>query len=302
VAAGKLRNKERLLFTSRQVQAGMRNVSRDSSNYDFLYQDGAVVREGIIDPFPPPKEDFDSCYVFAFHKSGSVLINSITSALMNAHAVPVIDLPNYFFELGIEIKSVLLNCDRLFRPRGYCYLGFRQFFPCLQGALSERLRSAQKILLVRDPRDMLVSLYYSVKYSHFYPTKGTPHFHREVIAQKKTTDFTVDDFCIRWSGSYVDRLSEYDELIDDKCLVIKYEDIIYNKVQLAQSICGHFHLDISPQTLESLIVTYNEIPRRDRPQHHIRQAHPGDHIRKLQPKTIVTLNEILKGFLDRFGY
>jgi len=280
----------------------MANPHRDSPDYDFLYQDGAYVREGNINTFPPPKEDFDSCYVFAFHKSGSVLINSITSALMNAHSIPVIDLPTYFFQSGISIESVLLNCDRLFRPRGYCYSGFRHFFPCLHGALSERLRSAQKILLVRDPRDMLVSLYYSLKYSHPYPPKGTAQFQSELIAQRKTTDFIIDDFCIRWSGFYLDRLSEYDEIMDDNCLVIKYEDIIYNKARLAQSICGHFYLDIRPSALEDIITPHNKIPRHDRPRHHIRQVHPGDHIRKLQPKTVVILNEILKDFLNRFGY
>jgi hypothetical protein len=53
--------------------------------------------------------------VFAFPKAGSVLVNQVARALMAEIGVPVVDLPQYAFDHGISLESIICNIDNLFK-------------------------------------------------------------------------------------------------------------------------------------------------------------------------------------------
>ena len=106
---------------------------------------------------PEPKMNLRSAYIFAFARSGSTLLNDMVTAYCRFLEVPTFSLFNSAFDQGVgthEIDSDALVC---FKTSGYIYTGFRHF-----PAFDLDLASAPTIWLTRDPRDMLVSLYYSV--------------------------------------------------------------------------------------------------------------------------------------------
>src|SRR5262249_16007540 len=97
--------------------------------------------------------DFPSFYVFAMHKSGSRLLNTMLNQALSAAGIPQQAQPALLFQAGVPANDVL-NPDELIFPRGYCYRSFRGFPPYL--AKFDIARN-KKILLIRDPRDILVS-------------------------------------------------------------------------------------------------------------------------------------------------
>jgi len=185
--------------------------------------------------------------------------------------------------------------------KGYCFAGFRDVPEWLIG--SDVLRRARKVVIVRDPRDMLVSLYYSVKYSHWYPAAQTPQFKAVVGSMHRDAELSIDEFCkaYAWPFNRVFWMLRT-VLCDQDALVLRYENFVYNKVGMAKDICRWCGISLSEERIRELAAAYGAIPQGDEPHAHIRQVHPGDHKRKLQPDTIAVLNASLANFLDAFSY
>lgn len=267
----------------------------------ILYQDGPRAAHTLIEIPATPQPGFPSCYVFGFAKSGSVLLNNLARALMEFVGVPVVDVPAFCFSKGIEIDTILFELHQIFKPSGYCYSGFRSLPPAMRGATA--LLEGKKILMVRDPRDMLVSLYYSLKFSHPFPGQATAQFTATVNRLRRSHATDIDRFCLLNAGLYLVTLIDFLEIIEDRSVkIIRYEDVVFDKTGLARTIRDWFSLDVSTARLTEVAGQFDIVPSEDRPQEHIRQVHPGDHKRKLQPGTIAILNHLLQPFLERFDY
>jgi hypothetical protein len=268
----------------------------------ILYQDGLKVEARDFELPGSPRHDFDSCYVFALPRSGSVMLNNVVSVLMAENGVPVVDLPSFCFMHGIVMDTVILNYAQLFRPKGYCYAGFRAISTGMRGIVDQL--PGKKILMVRDPRDMLVSLYYSLKLSHKFPKNGTVQFFSALNTSLEMTAATsIDAFCVAHIGIYLHILGDYMEFVDSKSvMVVRYEDIVFDKVGLALMLRDWFSLDIDAVRCRQMVAPFDVIPGCDRPADHIRQVLPGDHKRKLRPSTIDILNGALENFIRRFNY
>ena len=276
-------------------------VDPQTATARYWYQDGLDVREGSFEVPSSSGLAFPSCYVFAFPKSGSVFLNDLVTGLMREAGVPTVAVSSFLFANGISENSVVLDLRSIFQPEGYCYLGFRNLFPALRGNL-QRLRGP-KVLLVRDPRDMLVSYYYSLKFSHTYPVDATAQFDSGRQAGKRITDQGLDEFCLACAEDYNQLLREYGELLDNGSVhIFRYEDVIFRKAELARTLCGIFSLEIGEDRLKEIVAPLDIVPGADQPHRHVRQVHPGDHQRKLQRGTIRQLDATLGEFLARFGY
>lgn len=270
---------------------------------DYSYLDGVEVKRGtIVVPASSSVPDFPSCFVFAFHKSGSVLVNALVRDLLTEYGVPLIDLPAHLFERGIHMETFQCDVATLFPLKGYCFAGFRDIPEWLLG--SEVLRCARKIVVVRDPRDMLVSLYYSIKYSHWYPPAPTPQFKAVVSSMRQdAAELSIDAFCMAYAWSF-NRVFWMMRMVlrDQDALVLRYEDFVYDKARLANDICRWCDISLPEERIRDFAAAYGAIPKGDEPHAHIRQVHPGDHKRKLRTDTIAVLNASLANFLDVFSY
>ena len=113
----------------------------------------------------------------------------------------------YLTGLGAE---KMVNFNHIFKPRGYFYSAFGGF---VRG-ISE-LEKYKVILMVRDPRDILVSWYYSIAFSHSIPPI-TSERHEEYIRKRKDAkEIKIDDHVISESDRVFNILSLYrTELLD----------------------------------------------------------------------------------------
>ena len=269
---------------------------------DYTYLDGNAVKHGMmVIPASAPMPDFPSFFLLAFVKSGSTLVNALVGDLLTECRVPLIDLPAYLFERGIEINAFQCDLATLFPLNGYCFSGFRGIPQWLIG--SDVLQRARKLVVVRDPRDILVSWYYSIKYSHWFPGAGTPQFHKGIDSARRDVDLSLDEFCIAYAWALNAEFWKLRLILDgEDALILRYEDFVYNKVGLANDICDWCGLKLAEERIKELAATYDVIPKCDEPHAHIRQVHPGDHKRKLRPDTIAALDVSLANFLDGFSY
>ena len=243
---------------------------------------------------PDPKSDLTSAYVFSFVRSGSTLLNNMVSAYCSYIEVPTFSLFNSAFDQGIHTQYIQEDAAACFEKMGYIYTGFRHF-----PAFDLDVKDAPAIWLVRDPRDIMVSLYYSVLKSHLIPGGIT-----SLIKKRKETKYIdINQFVINESKSIARQFKRYNKmLVGSNLKIYRYEDVIYNKEKWMVDVLARLGIEYNLRHLRNIVKHFDVIPIAENENKHVRQVHPGNHIDKLTPHTIQILNRSLSDFLKYFDY
>jgi hypothetical protein len=161
---------------------------------------------------------------------------------------------------------------------------------------------------VRDPRDALVSEYFSVKFSHQLPSdrvvSGDDGVRAKLEAARRRAhsqpiDAFVRERCALFARSYRAFLKLAD---DPTVLVLRYEDHIFDKPALVRAIVDQFALSLSEPEIARIAQETDIRPGVEQPDRHVRKVTPGDHRGKLAPETIAGLNVDLHDILTTFAY
>lgn len=180
--------------------------------------------------------------------------------------------------------------------------------------------ASRVILHLRDPRDALVSMFFSYCYSHPGPVPGDTGYRREVaergidafvLAMATATTVPVEGNygtgASLWplAGNFRDRYQRYlRELIGKPNVqLLRYEDMMADLRGWLQRAAGQFGIN-DDAVVDELLARFRpdfEV-KGENVRRHIRKATPGDHAEKLQPATIRELNEIFADVLGALGY
>jgi len=245
----------------------------------------------------------DRRFIFALHKSGSVLLNRIVDDLSESAGVPVFNFPELIFERGIRFQDLESVPADLFRSPGVIYSGFRLLPkpPC-------RLEldiGGKTILMVRDPRDILVSMYFSMKVSHAVPKSGNSR-EKLLKIRENAEALSIDDFVRAGCRRLRRKFRRYQKvLVDSETLetrVFRYEDVIFEKTQWVADIAEFLELDVPEEEMSKIATKHDLRPQREDPTSHIRRVAPGDYREKLTKDTIEFLNSELADAVRPFGY
>jgi hypothetical protein len=246
--------------------------------------------------------DFPECYAFSLHKAGSTLMHKMIKEVCVAAHISAISIPDMMFREGVIEKewgtdTRILNLVE----SGHIYIGFRKLPEILLGG-QINLQRKKSVLLIRDPRDALVSQYFSFggKYiSHRLPTKNAKTI---LDAWQSTADLEIDEYVIRAAPGYLRNLIAYKDNLDfDNVLLRFYEHVYYNKLQFLMDIFGHFGFSIDHTILEEVAITNDIRPTQEDISKHIRKGEPGDHIVKLETETVRRLNDIFRDICLWYG-
>ena len=251
----------------------------------------------------PPNSGAGGGFAFAFAKGGSVLLNDALHYLTHAGPVPFFSLPNYFGDRGVNLMDLEFtppNRQTLYEyldTSGVVFGGWRRMPPNFALPLSPRRRA---ILFVRDPRDILISFY-------FYYRQAAPAndaFANRVLNWRgRLQQMPVDDFALEFAPTVRDRFVEYDALHTACDLrILRYEDVIFGKMQLLDGLCEHFKLVVSADRRREIVGLIDKRPSNEDANAHVRQVSPGDHVRKLRASTIAELNAFFSDVLVRYRY
>jgi hypothetical protein len=259
-------------------------------------------REGhnIIFRLPEPGvSGLPSGFAFSMHKAGSTLLFNILRGLCELVGLQFISIMDEAFVKGFRPRDLPENISQIFLKQGYFYGGFR-FIP--KQFTIPGLEEAKKIFLIRDPRDMLVSFYFSVVKSHSIPKEGKM---RELVItdRKDYTVVIIDDFVIDKSDEFLELINRYKILYGQSNLrIYRYEDVIYKKQRWAEDIVDYFTWPVEKEQIPSIVKPLDIFPVNEKPSEHVRQVHPRNYLKKLKPATINILTEKFKPFLEMFSY
>lgn len=240
-------------------------------------------------------------FCLGVRKSGSTLLNKMIIALAHMNSVMPVDVPGTFFKRGYTVRDWrALNIKPLLLP-GNVYMGFRNFPQNLKPI--QEFKDSRKIFMFRDPRDALVSQYFSDAYSHSLPQAGSPGRELFIKKRQEALDTPIDDWVLANAAALRQTLLQYKDLLNDKnCLLLRYEDYVFQKRRLAHKIMQHFGWTASYVQIDGLLADVDMVPDAEDKKRFVRKAIPGDHIAKLHSDTIQKLNHRMGDVMQLFDY
>ena len=245
-----------------------------------------------------PAADIESFFVFSMHKTGSTLLNEMLVDVCRIANVPIFSPEQIEFRNGLPLGELDLSVQSWFRRPGYCFSGFRTFPKYLEGV---DLTPIRKIFLIRDPRDMVVSRYYSTKISHPIASGELGEKMKEL--RERVASMGVDEYCLWYSNIISFQFTDYAKNIFDANLkVCRYEDVIFEKRKWLADTLEYAGIKILDSQIHEVADKHDVVPDVEDETKHIRRVIPGDHKNKLKPETIEQLNIIFADMLKRFNY
>nr|WP_255720749.1 sulfotransferase domain-containing protein [Acuticoccus kalidii] len=185
--------------------------------------------------------------------------------------------------------------------RGYAFGGFRS--PWLLPFVRQ-YRENQKLLLVRDPRDIAVSYYFSMAKSHALPKQGTA---REAVLALRETALAeeLSEYVLKGKVNPVianlTTFVKHAELYPNMDIV-RYEDIIFDKESLFDKICSMCALQLPPEERARIVKKHDIRPTEENPGAHVRQVTPGNYKKHLSPEAEGYLTERFHPVMKTLGY
>ncbi len=247
----------------------------------------------------------ETCFVLGIRKCGSSVMNSIVSDLARENGKFYLDIAGRFFEADVP-ERIWRNdpASQSLLVSGQVHGGFRAM--PLVFARHPVFASARKILMVRDPRDALVSEYFSNAYSHSLPADGgAGDATKDLLTLRHAAlKSSIEAYVLRQAPALNHTFLEYAEVADDPAtLVFKYEDVILAKRRWVRDIAAHFGwAPVAEGFLDGMMSWADVLPPVERSEQFIRKVWPGDHREKLSAAVIAQLNETLAPAMRLFGY
>jgi hypothetical protein len=244
-------------------------------------------------------------FALGVRKSGSTMLNRIVNVLARRNHVNIVNIPAAFFNHGMDVEDWgSADLREVVKP-GNIYLGFRSF--PLNISDYPEFNSSQKIFMFRDPRDALVSQYFSDAYSHPLPSRetetgkaGAEAFEKK-RAEARSTD--IDAYVLKHARSMDKTLLAFAKLLaDPTCLLLRYEEYVFQKRRMIHKILQHFEWSCPPGQIDALLQRVDEVPEHESKERFVRRVIPGDHRAKLAPETIRKLNGLLRESMQFFDY
>ena len=236
---------------------------------------------------------------FTAHKCASVYAREILQKLAEDVGMIYRNYEGDLWEKGQSLEKLIYGSDsetinNMFKTTGHIYGPFRQYYPIPE------MEKYKVILMLRDPRDVLTSLYFSIAYSHgiLESQQTEAEAVREYVKSKN-----IDHVVIEHSPWLRTTYECYTKCLFGKnnVLFLSYEDMVTDFPAWLIEICKNLPIKPGEQLVNELI-DHAVFEVQEDIYSHKRQVKPGDHRRKLQVNTIKQLNLELQDVLKIYGW
>lgn len=260
---------------------------------DILTKDDKTVNIEV-----PPAGDVSSFFVFSMFKAGSVLQDKVIEDICAELDIPTVSIPKAAFGQGINDNLISeKSAEDIFGKPGYCFYGFRYLPHYLNGI---KLETYKKLFLIRDPRDMLVSHYFSMKKSHPIPAGNVGEKLKQQRQQLESLD--IDSYVLEKSSQFLGIFNRYQKIDDGNLAMFRYEDIVFEKKRWITEILDFLEISLAEDVIEKIAANHDIFPQKEDTSSHIRKVSPGDHKEKLKAETIEKLNDKFQFILKKYKY
>ena len=235
--------------------------------------------------------------LLTMHKAGSEFAGIVLRRLFAAAGYAVSDPCTTAFDIGMdEVQYVSLVVDSLAAPG--VFSGPYRTASHLVG----RRKDIRPIVHIRDPRDCLVSMYYSLGFSHVLPPRGP---FRDAFLQDRTLarGMSIDEYVLGRLPHTYQAMKAMRSTIEARpdALLSRYECMVGDYTGWISGITERVAPNVPKEKLAKLAKPA-EFNVRDNSGNHKRQVTPGDFRRKLSSRTQNELTERLLNHLEYFGF
>jgi hypothetical protein len=248
------------------------------------------------------KNSYETIYFYTFHKCASSLFSNYV--LKNIHGLKNVDYARLLYdgeqtgEVTFEDKGYIYGPIRLSTDPNPDYPGYKWLVK--PTSEDDFIRGKIAIFLIRDPRDILVSAYYSFAFSHgFSPVENIRKIQEE--GRKEIQKMTIDEYVLDYAPTVLGHFEAVERLskTSGRSVILKYEDMIQHWDKFDRGLCKY--LTIKPNVLDEI---YNRSRPREKEnqESHRRSGMPGGFRTKLASATLVSLDELFGPVLERFGF
>lgn len=253
---------------------------------------------------PTTASDAQSKFAFSLPKAGSTMLYDILRKVCGTRTLPLtyFSLMDEAYSKGIAFAGIPAEASGLLKATGYLYGGFRAFPRNLQ---VPPWASSNAIFLVRDPRDMIVSLYFSQAFSHVPP--GTTHsgeqYERFMRTREAVKSQSINEFCLSKTSLLLRQFALIESKLEGaEVKTYRYEDVVFRKSWWVEDMMHYFGYPLNSAESAGIAAEFDVVPEVESPLQHIRRVTPGDYQEKLDRPTIGVLNERFSGILATYGY
>ena len=243
---------------------------------------------------------------FSINKAATQYVKSILNRCAVENGMTHVGISDYAFNSKFPYLDQLSyeqmqKFKHIFKCRGYLY---GPFFGMVDGI--DNLVDYKVILVIRDPRDILVSHYFSMAYSHATPSKAGDKHDSFLSTRHKAQNMTIDEYVISESDRFYDIFYRYQILLLNRYKNIhmaKYEEMISNFNIWLNDLIEYCEFDLRKEFIQNLIEENNlKKPKKEDVTKHMRKGVAGDYKEKLQAETIQLLNSKFEPILRCFHY
>lgn len=248
------------------------------------------------------KKSYNSVYFYTFPKCASTLFSSYV--LKNVQILRHVDYGNAIYNGKFR--------RLIFEEKGFIYRPIRIFHDYNSTSNSEYnnlvkptsnidfIQDKIATFFIRYPRDILVSNYYSLAYSHQF--SPVPEIAKKQLQERKEAlRKTVDQYVL---DSAEELLKDFETLYQltkycNQSVVIKYEDMINNWDYFAENLTKY--IEIRPDVLQKIYQKSRPVKKENKNSHR-RSGKTEQFKTQLENTTIFRLNKILNTILTLFNY
>ncbi|NNC84517.1 MAG: hypothetical protein HKN75_00445 [Bacteroidia bacterium] len=243
----------------------------------------------------------ESIYFYTFHKCASTLFSSYV--LQNIKGLYHIDYANIMWTKPIEYNTPLT-----FKKKKYIYGPIRlsarneSVINLLVHPTTNLEFAKDKIALffIRDPRDILVSQYYSFGYTHsLNPVKEKTE---EILSiREEVQSLTIDEYALKIVDEQIENFNKLIELSSHckQSTILKYEDMIENFDSFIDELQKVVSIDERVvQDLHAKSRPKKEVDNKS----HRRSGNTRSFEKDLKPETTKVLNQKLEKILTHFNF
>ena len=249
-----------------------------------------------------PKSTTRSILFFTVHKCASTFAPKALCYFNSEKnlGLSVFDLPAYI-RMNVDDQPYELmsqRADKLFLPQGALYVPLRRFVDVPD------MQDYSTILMLRDPRDILVSSYFSRRYSHTLPFRS-PHQESFLEKRRLSANQTLREFIQDNVEPVRDKYLEYIEqlLARPHVQLLRYEDMILDTGGWAHDLAEAIGVSCTENDVSRLVELGGfGVKRREDVKKHVRSGKTGDFRDKLDRASIDMLNARFRPVLEALDY
>lgn len=249
---------------------------------------------------------------FTIHKAGSMVLHRVLREICDLNKI------NYY---SANKGGEPLPVDRMFAGNDFIAERNGCFDPIRFFVSSKALPAARIILHLRDPRDVLTSMFFSYCFMHSGDVEPNIGYRKKVAEagiDQFVLDMVADNFHSyqgeygtglkfkKHAGNVYERYARYlsDVVPRPNAILVSYEEMVLDFPSWLRKILSAFELEDGERTHDMVANRYSHTvePNEEHIWSHKRKVTPGDYEDKLKAGTILHLNRKFKEVLDTLGY